>query len=88
MDKQRLLCTVARMGLSELVIDSIFSNTDFKNITREKPAYKYFYEIEYKGENLIEYFQKLFKENSIEEFMKKGYEFLIKNKELESEIIK
>ena len=66
--------------LSEIAIDALFKETELnKYCVTEKPAHKHFYNIEIENENMIEHFRKLFSQNSIYGFMKKGLEYLVKN---------
>ena len=67
---------------SEIAIDAIFKNTWFKKLSSEKPAYDCFYNIEINGLNMLDYLNTLFKKNTIEDFMKKGYEYIKSNKKL------
>lgn len=65
---------------SEIAIDAFFTETELKKYcVKEKPAYEYFYDIKIGNENMIGHFRKLFSQNSINGFMKKGMEYLIKN---------
>lgn len=69
--------------LSEIAIDAILKETDLKKYcVNEKPAYNYFYDIVIDDKNMMEYFRELFVTNSIEEFMIKGYEYVLKNREM------
>ena len=56
----------------EISVDPIFKNSAFKSITPEQPAYDYFYKETVNNENMMEFFRKLYKENSLEDYMKKG----------------
>ena len=51
------------------------------------PAYNYFYDIQYKGQSLIEMLRKLFRENNLEGFMKRGME-LIQIEEVSNQLIR
>ena len=76
-------------AISELVIDAIAKCTDLKNYTREKSAYGYVYEIEYKNKNLMDIMKEMFFDSKdIKEFMKNTFDFLIKNPELQKLIIR
>ena len=68
--------------LSEIAIDAIFKKTELKKYCySDMPAYKHFYDVSINGDNLMEYFEKLFVSNSIEDFMKKGNRYVAENKE-------
>ncbi len=68
---------------SEIAIDAFFKVSELnKYCVKEKPAYEYFYDIEIENENMIEHFRKLFSQNRIHEFMKKGIEYLVKYQKL------
>lgn len=68
---------------SEIAIDAIFKETDLKKYcVREKPAYEYFYNVEINNESMIGHFRALFSRNTIDEFMEKGMEYLVKNRDL------
>ena len=64
---------------SEIAIDAIFYHSCFKEFSGDKPAYYYFYDVEIEGTNMIKLFRKLYKENSIENFMKLGMTILNRN---------
>ena len=64
---------------SEIAIDAIFYNSYFIELSGDKPAYYYFYDVELEGMNMIKLFRKLYKENSIEDFMKLGLDILNRN---------
>ncbi len=69
-------------AFSEIAIDALFFETELKPYcVREYPAHKHFYDINYQGQNMIEYFRKLYRNNSITQFMKSGIEIVsdIKN---------
>lgn len=68
---------------SEIAIDAFFKVSELnKYCVKEKPAYEYFYGIEIEDENMIEHFRKLFSQNRIHEFMKKGIRYLVKYQKL------
>lgn len=68
---------------SEIAIDALFKETDLKKYcVREKPAHEHFYDIETENENMIGHFRALFSQNDIDGFMKKGMEYLVKNRGL------
>ena len=65
---------------SEIAIDAFFKESKLKKYcVKEKPAYEYFYDIDIESENMIEHFRKLFSQNSMYDYMKKGMEYLIEN---------
>ena len=74
--------------LSEIAVDPIVKSGKFKNLTREKCAYEYFYDETIQGRNLIECFRELYAENSPDDFMRKGLEILKKEKELTKRLLK
>lgn len=66
---------------SEIAIDAVFKGSELnKYCVKEKPAHEHFYDTEIEGENMIEHFRRLFSQYSIDEFMKKGMEYLVKNR--------
>lgn len=68
---------------SEIAIDAIFKETELKKYcVKEKPAYEYFYDIEIENENMLEHFRVLFSQNTVEDFMKKGMEYMVKNRDM------
>ena len=48
----------------------------------DKPAYSYFYDIMIEDKNMMEYFRELFVSNNIQDFMIKGYKYVLKNREM------
>lgn len=64
---------------SEIAIDAIFYHSFFIELSGQRPAYYYFYDVEIEGSNMIELFRKLYKENSIENFMRLGMDILNRN---------
>lgn len=75
--------------LSEIAIDPIVYFSEFRKIMREKPAYNYFYDTKIWGtENLIEVFRKLYKANTLDNFMDRGLKLLNNNPELVKELVK
>lgn len=73
---------------SEIAIDSLITQTELRNIiSNTMPAYNYFYDIQYKGQSLIEMLRKLFRENNLEGFMKRGME-LIQIEEVTNQLIR
>lgn len=66
---------------SEIAIDAVFKETELnKYCVREKPAHEHFYDIETENENMIGHFRALFSQNTIDEFMKEGMEYLVNNR--------
>ena len=75
--------------MSEIAIDPIVYFSEFRKIMREKPAYNYFYDTKIWGtENLIEVFRKLYKANTLDNFMDRGLKLLNNNPELVKELVK
>ena len=75
--------------LSEIAIDPIVYFSELRNIMREKPAYNYFYDTKiWDTENLIEVFRKLYKSNTLDNFMDRGLKLLNNNPELVKELVK
>lgn len=69
---------------SEIAISPILLDKRFKDIiSLKKPAYEYFYNIEVENKNFMEIINEIYNENSIKDFMIKGFEFCRK---YESEI--
>lgn len=69
--------------LSEIAVDAVFKMSELnKYCVKEKPSYEFFYDIEIDNENMIGHFRKLFSENSINEFMKKGMDYLVRHRDL------
>lgn len=61
---------------SEIAIDPILRDDRIKKFcSLEKPAYECFYGIQIEDKNMIEEIRKLYKNNCIEAFMKKGIEY-------------
>ncbi len=76
--------------LSEMVIDTLITNSDlkyfYKTLGNERPAYSYFYNMKIQNVFLLEKLQELFLQSqNIIEFMNTSYQYLIKNK---NEIVK
>lgn len=69
---------------SEMVVESILSDERLKvlNPYTGHNVYEYFYKLEIDGQPVLNILDKLYRENSIEEFMKKGYEFCKENEAL------
>lgn len=75
--------------MSEIAIDPIVYFSEFRNIMREKPAYNYFYDTKiWDTENLIDVFRKLYKANTLDNFMDRGLKLLNNNPELVKELVK
>jgi len=69
--------------LSEIAIDAILKETRLeKYCVDDKPAYSYFYDIMIEDKNMMEYFRELFVSNNIQDFMIKGYKYVLKNREM------
>ena len=70
--------------LSEAVVEQILNDEEFNKInpySKTGNAYPYFYKMIITGRPFYEYLDKLYKENPIDEFMDKGYQFMIENEE-------
>lgn len=74
--------------LSEIAVDPIIYFSEFRTICDEKPAYHYFYTSKFMGENVIELFRKLYRSNSLENFMEKGIKLLKENQAEAKTLIK
>lgn len=62
---------------SEIAIDTLFSETELEcYCVSEYPAHKHFYDVTYKGQNMMGYFRRLYRDNSISEFMRLGIEIV------------
>lgn len=61
---------------SELAIDPIFKNTKLKQFSRPNPAYSYFYGTIINNTPIMNYFNQLFKEHNIQNFLKLGIKFI------------
>lgn len=73
---------------SELAIDSLITQTKLnKFVHNSQPAYDYFYNISFNNENIINKLRNIFQNNSLYEFMLKGYEY-INQQELLKQLIK
>jgi len=67
--------------ISELVVDSILNENDFKKyLETEYVAYKKFYKIEINNVNVMEHLRNLYKDNKFDNFIKKTYDY-VKNNE-------
>ena len=67
---------------SEIAIDAVLKETPLnKYCVNDKPAYKYFYDIQINGKNMLEYFRELFVQENMEDFMRKGIEFIHENRQ-------
>lgn len=69
---------------SEMVVESILSDERLKvlNPYTGHNVYEYFYKLELCGQPVLDILDKLYRENSIDEFMKKGFEFCKDNEAL------
>ena len=68
---------------SEIVVDPIIYYSELNQFNFKQPAYAYFYNSKFKDENVIEFFRKLYRSNSLETFMEKGIK-LLKDNEAEA----
>lgn len=60
---------------SEIAIDALFFETPLrKYCVSQHPAHDHLYEESYKGQNLMEYFRKLYRDHSMADFMRLGIE--------------
>lgn len=60
---------------SEIAIDALFFETPLKKYcVSQHPAHDHFYKESYKGQNLMEYFRKLYRDHSMADFMRLGIE--------------
>ena len=70
-----------RWLFSEIAIDAIMNETALcRYVVKERPAYRYFYDIIIGDKSMMDYFRELFRQNNIVGFMKKGMEFVAANK--------
>lgn len=69
---------------SEMVVESILSDEKLKalNPYAGNSVYEYFYKIKIKGVPILKILDKLYKTNSIIDFMENGYELCQQNEEL------
>lgn len=69
---------------SEIVVESILSDERLKKLNpyTGHNVYEYFYKLEVDGQPILNILDKLYRDNSIEEFMKKGFEFCKEHEEL------
>ena len=73
---------------SEIAIDAIMKESDLnKYCCVDKPAYKHFYNTYIDEVEIMEFFRQLYKDNSMDEFMSKGYEFIVENENFFSKLI-
>lgn len=76
--------------LSEAVVEQILNNKEINKINpyhKYGNAYEYFYDIKVKGKGLYYYLNIMYKENQIDQFMKKSFQFMIENeKEIRKQI--
>lgn len=77
--------------LSEAVVEQILKDEDFNKINpyyQDGNAYPYFYNMSIKGKPLYDYLDQMYKNNSIDGFMNKSYEFMVRNeKEIRSQML-
>lgn len=86
--KSKFEAPFAEWLLSEIAVDPIIYYSKLRNYCREKPAYNYLYNEKINGENLIEFFRRLYKSNNLKNFMEKGLNVLNSNPELLKQLIK
>ncbi|WP_406242420.1 hypothetical protein ACF3M2_19575 [Tissierella carlieri] len=70
--------------LSEAIVEQILNYEDFNKINpyhQNGNAYSYFYNMTITGRPLYNYLDEIYKNNSIDKFMDKSYEFMVKNEE-------
>lgn len=69
---------------SEMVVESILSDERLKKLNpyTGHNVYEYFYKLELDGQPVLEILDECYKENTIENFMEKGFEFCVKNEDL------
>ena len=54
-----------------MAIKIVFYGTELEcYCVSEYPAHKHFYDVTYKGQNMMGYFRRLYRDNSISEFMR------------------
>ena len=62
-----------RWLFSEIAIDAIMNETALcRYVVKERPSYRYFYDIIIGDKSMMDYFRELFRQNNIVGFMKKG----------------
>lgn len=70
--------------LSEAVVEQILKDEEFNRINpyhEQGNAYPYFYNMAIKGKPLYDYLDEMFKNNPIDIFMDKSYQFMIENEQ-------
>ena len=70
--------------LSEAVVEQILNDKEFNRINpyyESGNAYPYFYKMSIKGRLLYDYLDDIYKNNSIDKFMDKSYQFMLENEE-------
>ena len=73
---------------SEIAVDPIVYFSELRTLCNDKPAYDYFYEAQLWGENMMEVFRKLYRANSIDNFLERGLKLLNSNPDLVKELVK
>ena len=69
--------------LSEMVIDPILNNENIQIVYKSDfKAYSNFYKINIDNKCLMEYIKQIYKENKIEDAIKKSYQFVLDNERL------
>lgn len=70
--------------LSEVVVEQILNDEEFNIINpyhQTGNAYPYFYKMIIRGRSLYDYLDEIYKNNSIDKFMDKSYQFMVENEE-------
>ncbi|MGN1227141.1 MAG: hypothetical protein ACI4TX_00695 [Christensenellales bacterium] len=74
--------------LSEIVVDAILKNSNFNKFLVYKPAYNYFYEVDFNGKNMMDLFSDMYKKSKdMEEFIVASTEFVNGNKDFFKKLI-
>ena len=77
--------------LSEAVVEQILRDEELNKINpyyQDGNAYPYFYNMVIKGKPLYDYLDEIYKNNSIDGFMDKGYQFIVENeKEITNQML-
>lgn len=72
------------------MVEQVLRHEEFHRINpyhKQGNAYHYFYNIIIKGKSLYDYLDEMYKNNSIDRFMDKSYQFMIENeKEIRSQM--
>lgn len=70
--------------LSEAVVEQILRDEEFNRINpyhQDGNAYSYFYNMIITGRPIYDYLDEIYKNNSIDKFMDKSYQFMVENEE-------